>query len=165
MPLVRWTLPGLAVLLCLATITSRPVIAAGHKTSAVKIYLVNIHGKGLSCGGGLVSVVRRIPPTRAPLTAALRQLLANRHPCGEAGPCSAFANSRLTIRRVAVVHGVAVIHFSGALYLGGVCDAPRVRGQLRATALQFPAVHTVSVYINGRPLDRVLSPRGNRGRS
>jgi hypothetical protein len=134
------------------SVTSRAV-------TSIRIYLVNINGKGLGCGGGLVGVTRRVTPTSTPLTVALRLLLANRHVCGGAGLCSAFSRSQLRIRSAAVVRGTAVIHLTGRLRLGGVCDNPRVRGQLRATALQFSTVHAVSVFVNNVPLDRVLSQR------
>jgi hypothetical protein len=41
--------------------------------------------------------------------------------------------------------------------LGGVCDSPRVQAQLEEIALQFSTVNSVAVFINGEPLDQVLS--------
>jgi hypothetical protein len=49
---------------------------------------------------------------------------------------------------------------SGDLSLGGVCDTPRLRQQLRQTLLQFPQVDQVELFINGEPLEDVLSAAG-----
>jgi hypothetical protein len=144
---------------CGATMAPMRAFATPGAVTSVRIYLVNINGKGLGCGGGLVSVMRHIAPTGSPLTAALRLLLAERHACGGRGLCTAFSRSQLRIGRVAVARGTATIRLNGTLRLGGVCDSPRVRGQLRATALQFPTVHAVAIFVNNVPLDRVLSER------
>jgi hypothetical protein len=41
-----------------------------------------------------------------------------------------------------------------------VCDNPRVEGQLTAIALQFSTVKSVSIYINGTPLAKLLDLKG-----
>jgi hypothetical protein len=51
-------------------------------------------------------------------------------------------------------------NLSGTMMLGGVCDNPRVEAQLEETALQFPTVSQVSVFVNSRPLEEVLSLKG-----
>ena len=43
--------------------------------------------------------------------------------------------------------------------LGGVCDNPRVEGQIRKTAEQFSSVQNVEIYLNGKPLQESLSGR------
>ncbi|HEX8919773.1 MAG TPA: hypothetical protein VF898_14815 [Chloroflexota bacterium] len=58
---------------------------------------------------------------------------------------------------MSVIREKATIHLTGKLYLGEVCDIPRVRGQLATTALQFPSMHAVHIYVNNFPLSRVLS--------
>lgn len=82
---------------------------------------------------------------------------SDRRPCGRSGLCSAFSRSHLQVQSVSVVMEKATIHLTGKLYLGGVCDIPRVRGQLTSTALQFPSVHAVHIYVNSFPLSRDLS--------
>ena len=44
--------------------------------------------------------------------------------------------------------------------LGGVCDDPRIKAQLEESALQFNTVDKASVFINGVPLDQLLSGQG-----
>lgn len=56
--------------------------------------------------------------------------------------------------------GVFRVVLSGRLELGGVCDVPRLRAQLTATATQFDDVDEVELYLGDEPLDAVLSQRG-----
>lgn len=149
-----------------------PVVASARsdarrsdQTSSVRVYLIAIGDRGragakIGCGDSVVGVTRTIAPTRAPLAAALRLTLANhRRQYGESGLYNALYQSRLTLKRVAVVNGTATVRLAGTLRLGGVCDAPRVRAQLRRPALQFRTVHRVSISVNGVPLSRALSSR------
>jgi hypothetical protein len=69
---------------------------------------------------------------------------------------NALYRSKLTLESVSIENREAIIRLSGTLTLGGVCDEPRVRAQLRETALQYATVDRVSIFINGTPLDEVL---------
>jgi hypothetical protein len=73
---------------------------------------------------------------------------------------NALYRSDLTVDEVALDGDRAVIALSGTLRLGGACDAPRVKEQIRETALHFQAVTEVDVSINGAPLEEALSARG-----
>jgi hypothetical protein len=44
--------------------------------------------------------------------------------------------------------------------MGGECDTPRVQAQLEQTILQFPTVTEAAIFINGKPLQDVLSLKG-----
>jgi hypothetical protein len=44
--------------------------------------------------------------------------------------------------------------------LGGVCDNPRVEAQIEETALQFATVSEVAVFVNGKPLEEIISLKG-----
>ncbi len=49
---------------------------------------------------------------------------------------------------------VAKLYLTGSMgSIGGVCDEPRVIEQINSTALQFPQVKTVEVYLNGKLFD------------
>ena len=61
---------------------------------------------------------------------------------------------------VTLEDGEAVVNLSGTLMLGGVCDNPRVETQLEETALQFSTVSRVSLFVNGVPLEDLLSGDG-----
>jgi len=131
--------------------------------SQVKIYLVALEDQGQSgqeigCGDSLVPVEMQVTPTRAPLTAALRELLAIKtETYGESGLYDSLYRSNLTVQSVAIVDRTAIIRLTGEVQLGGECDNPRFEGQIVATALQFSTVDAVQVFINGQPMADVLS--------
>jgi hypothetical protein len=138
---------------------------APRTTASVKFYLVAIgdngrFGKKVGCGDSLVAVTRPIAPTEAPLSAALWLLLSDHHRFyGQSGLYNALYQSRLAIGRIGIKNGRAIIHLTGRLRLGGVCDDPRVAGQLKRTAFQFSTVHSVAIFINSVPLKRLLSEK------
>ena len=141
--------------------TAQPTASAG--LDRVNIYLVavednGVSGKKIGCGDSLVPVEVRIATTPGVLRAALNELfkLEGQEYYGESGLYNALYQSQLSITDVAVVDGEARIFLTGYLVLGGVCDNPRVEEQLKAIALQFNTVNSVSVYINGEPLGKLL---------
>lgn len=139
--------------------------APAHRSATVKIYLVALDdagksGEAIGCGDSIVAVTRELPATKTPLTDALRDLLSLHDPSyGQSGLYNALAASTLRVERVGITNGIATVELSGALALGGACDAPRVAAQLRHTILQFATVHDVRIFIDGRALDTVLSGR------
>jgi hypothetical protein len=144
----------------------RPVMISTNKTTTVRIFLVAIgdngkSGRKIGCGDSLVAVTRRVAPTAAPLSAALRLLLADHHRFyGQSGLYNALYQSRLRLQKATVVNGRATIYLVGKLQLGGVCDDPRVGAQLRRTAYQFPTMHSVVIFVNNVPLKKRLSEIG-----
>jgi hypothetical protein len=147
----------------LATPTSVP--AAG--TMKIKLFFVALEdngksGKKIGCNDSIVAVERAIPQTQGVLTAALKELLSIRERrIGDAGLYNALAQANLTIDAIAVIDGKALINLSGTLGLSGVCDDPRVQAQLEELALQFATVKQVSITLNGIPLEKALSGKGN----
>jgi Sporulation and spore germination len=146
------------------TKVSTPVPAGGG-TTQVKIFLIAIGDNGVSgpkigCGDSAVGAVRVIPPTQAPLTAALNELLSlHDRNYGQSGLYNSLYQSHLQLQSVAIVDGVANIKLTGTLTLGGVCDDPRVDAQITNTALQFSTVHSVNTTLNGKPLKDILSEK------
>lgn len=146
------------------TPTRTPTLPAG--TMRVKLFFVAINdngvaGKKIGCGDSIVAVDRFIPTTIAPLTAALRELfsLTDRN-YGSSGLYNALYQSKLKIDSIAIVNTRATIRLSGSLMLNGVCDNPRVQAQLEPIALQFSTVSSVSIFLNGIPLQQALSEKG-----
>ncbi len=131
--------------------------------SQVNLYLIAVgdagaQGRPIGCDDSLVAVRIDIPPTTTPLTAAYQRLLAlNAREFGESGFYNALYQSDLQLQSATVENGTATVRLTGTLRLGGVCDNPRVEAQLEETALQFPTVDRVNVFINGEPLEDVLS--------
>jgi hypothetical protein len=146
-------------------IPSAPETAQGPKM--VEIYLIaledqGVSGKSVGCGDSAVPVQVQIPPTQGVLRAALDALLALKTQYyGQSGLYNALYQSDLHVESVNIQNGEAIVKLAGTLTQGGECDSPRVQAQLEETVLQFSTVSKASIFINGKPLEEVLSLRGN----
>jgi hypothetical protein len=139
---------------------STPTPTAGAGADTVKVALIASGDGTLGCGDGVVLVDRRIAPSRAPLTTAIRELLSIKdRSYWQSGLINALYLSELEIEGVTVVQGKATIRLKGHLALSGVCDVPRVAAQLEATARQFASVQDVAIFLNGTPLSEAWSLR------
>jgi hypothetical protein len=130
----------------------------------VKIFMIALEDKGQSgpeigCGDSLVAVDREIPLTKAPLTAAMTELLSvHDQYYGQSGFYNALYQSDLQVENITIdEQGLANIYLTGTYALGGVCDGPRFEAQLIETARQFSTVKEVSIFVNGKPLKEILS--------
>ncbi len=146
------------------TTARAPVPSPGMMT--VKLFLVALNdngksGKMIGCQDSVVAVDRAIPETSAPLTAALNQLLSiHTQYYGQSGLYNALYQSNLKLSGVSITSGKAIINLTGTYSLGGVCDGPRFIAQIQETALQFSTVQEVAVFLNGKPIDVILSGKG-----
>lgn len=153
--------PPTPVLPTATTVPPNPT-AAGQ---TVKIFLIALEDNGQSgtlvgCGDSAIPVTVTIPRTQAVLRAALEKLLSAKEQFyGESGLYNALYQSDLQLRSVTIDQGKAIIHLTGTLMLGGVCDNPRVEAQIEQTALQFSTVNDVAVFINDTPLEEILSQK------
>ncbi len=136
--------------------------AADQPVTSVAVYVVALGQGQVGCGDALRAVLRPVPATTQPWQAAIEALLAlDDASVAAVGLYDALAQSDLRAESVEVdAQGTALVRLSGALRLGGGCDAPRIAAQLEQTALQFPAVRRVEVFVNDEPLDALLSARG-----
>jgi len=129
----------------------------------VKIILIALEDNGqagtlVGCGDSAIPITVAIPPTQGVLRAALEKLFSAKNQFyGEAGYYNALYQSDLQVTDVTIEQGKAIIHLTGSVTLGGVCDAPRVEAQIEQTALQFSTINEVTVFINDVPLEDVLS--------
>jgi len=161
-PTATITIPSLTPVLSTAT-QVRPTSTAVQQT--VKIFLIALEDNGQSgilvgCGDSAVPVTVIIPRTQGVLKAALEKLLSIKEQYyGESGLYNALYQSDLKLKSVTIDQGKAVIHLTGKVMLGGVCDAPRFEAQIKQTALQFSTVSDVEVFINDIPLEDVLSQK------
>ncbi len=139
-----------------------PTPLSSQKQS-ISIYLIAVGDDGkkgpkIGCGDSVVEVKKEISETKEILRASLSELLSLHDTTYEEGKLyNAIAASSLSIEKIVIQNGVADIYLTGSLSLGGVCDSPRVEEQLKATALQFPSIKTANFYLNGIPLNEVLS--------
>lgn len=134
-------------------------------TTEVKIYLVALgdngkNGKKVGCEDSLVPVTRKVPATAAPLKAAILELLADRDPDKKEIDLNLGNYWRgMQLKSVSIEKGTALIHLTGETpRVAGICDYPRITEQIIETAKQFPTVKKVKVFINGKPMDKVISP-------
>lgn len=148
------------------SVTQSPEISSTpdeNTKQRVNVFLVAVDDNGKSgtrigCGDSLIPVIREIIPTQAVLQVALTELFSlNDQYFGESGLYNALYRSDLQVDSAVIEDEQATIRLSGQLSLGGVCDNPRVEGQIKATATQFSSVKTVEIFLNGRPLSEALS--------
>jgi len=150
------------------TLAKSETISTGRAAGVqeVKLFLIAVDdagrsGKKIGCGDSVVAVTRKLPPTRTPMKAALEELLRIPRIYGsEPELYNALHQSELRLERVSIRRNVARLNFIGRLVTGGVCDSPRVQAQIEETALQFPTVKNVRIFISGAPLSEYLSERG-----
>lgn len=129
-------------------------------TREVKVYLVAVGdagkaGRKIGCDDSLVAVTRGVRNDGAPLKAAVRELLSIPHEY-EGGLGNYWYGENLRVTSATISRGTATIRIAGRLFVAGVCDEPRIEEQIKETARQFTGVRRVNVFVNGRPLARVI---------
>lgn len=129
------------------------------------IYLVALDssdGEVIGCGDTLIPIEITLKNSAHPIQDTLYQLLIlHEQYYGQSGLYNALYQSRLVIDSVVLdSDGTALVNLSGELMLGGTCDVPRVQAQLERTVNQFESVGKVKLFLNGRPLDEILSGAG-----
>jgi len=136
-----------------------------NENNLVKVFYVLFNdegksGEAIGCGDSVVSLEKEIPATTTPLAAALTLLLSDKKQTStstQGDLMNSLYQSSLKIDSIALTDGVANIKLKGRVQLSGVCDNPRFEAQLQQTALQFKSVKEANFYINGKPLEEVLS--------
>jgi hypothetical protein len=127
------------------------------KTMKVKVYLVKVgdagkSGRKIGCDDSLYPVTRTIKATAAPLKAAIEEMLSTSNEAG-----NYWKGENLKVERAFIVKGTANIYITGnGPQVAGVCDEPRIKEQIAATARQFASVKRVIVYVNGEPLSDAI---------
>lgn len=156
--LVVWGLSGVHAPLPIVEdpiTTPTPDTSTGQAVSTtIKLALLDTAeitgGKERGCDR-IVMQEQVVPATTTPLTAALAALFAEeREQINGAFNFMTRTNDTLHFDRATVESGIAKIYLSGSLSgLAGVCDDPRAQIQIEETALQFPIVQKVEIYLNG----------------
>ena len=130
--------------------------------SSIKVALIAIADNGVSgpvigCEDSVVMV--EFPYMGGePLTEALTYLLTIKDQYyGESGLYDALYQSTLQVERVETYAGFTEVYLTGQPMMGGECDIPRVQAQLEYTALQFPDVVNINIFLNGELLAEALS--------
>ncbi len=130
-----------------------------NESRQIQVFYIALEGTGgtgetIGCNDRVAPVTVLIDTTPT-LAIAFEALILD--PRAAPGLHNALANSNLTLDSAVIENGTATVKLSGQLSLGGVCDHPRVEAQLKETALQFPSVEKVEIFINDKPLAEVLS--------
>lgn len=132
----------------------------------IKIFMIaeNDNGKSgklIGCGDSAVGVEREIPKTAGVLKAALEELLkVEGQKYGESGLYNALYQSDLKLESASIENETAIIKISGEIITSGTCDDPRFKAQIEETALQFPTVKKVEIFVNDKNLDEIFSQQG-----
>lgn len=141
-----------------STATSTPTAPPAAGTSRIELAMLDTAGTTNGAQRGcdrVVMVPITIATTTAPLTAAMRELFAL-STTSFGGYYNFIDRTRgtLSFDRATVESGTANIYLRGSLSgLAGVCDDPRTRIQIEETALQFPTVERVQLFLNGATSD------------
>ncbi len=157
----------------ISTPPSREAAPSPETQATVNLFLIALADQGKSgrmigCGDSLIPIAQQVEglkegeaaPAEAKLRAAIQALLSIKEQYyGQSGLYNALYQSDLQVDEIKIEQGTAEIQLSGMLQLGGVCDNPRVDEQLKATAHQFPEVLEVKIWINGIPLEELLSEK------
>jgi hypothetical protein len=143
-----------------------PHVMPVHAVSSVHLFFVALGDEGrrgtlIGCNDSIVPVEVQIAPTAAPLRTALEELLqVGDQTYAQTDLHNALHQSRLQVQYITIADGHASVSLTGQLLSGGVCDVPRIEAQLNQTVLQFPHIHTASVFLDGTPLEQILDVRG-----
>ena len=135
-------------------------------TTQIKLALLDTTGSGTGKPRGcdtITLVTRTIPATTTPLTAAMQALFAEKEGTQPSSQYNFIARTKSTLKfdHASVQSGTASIYLTGSLSgLAGVCDDPRAQAQIEETALQFPTVKNVQIYLNNILTPLTPSERG-----
>lgn len=164
-----WLLPlvVLAGLTCCARRDSAQGLEAGTRTSKVQVYVIALHDQdtppsqsAAGCGGNVVPLDVDLPAPAPALEGALSALLNLQQGAEARDLYNALAHSPLKIERIDRTGPEVRVYLSGYVEIGGDCDGPRIVAQLTRTALQFHDLQHARFFLDGKPLESVLSGKG-----
>ena len=142
--------------------TNKPLVVSSRKISLFFIALDDngSSGQKIGCEDSVVAVEYDLKDNSTPLKSAISKLLANHSKYyGQHKLYNSLYQSRLQLVKGTISNGNAELYLSGTISKGGICDSPRIKAQLENTALQFPEVRSVKIFINNISLDQVLSAK------
>lgn len=162
---VRWI--GLTLLVGIACCSqgSRPAeeLKATSLTDRVHVFLIDRGDSGAKapCHVKALPIEVTLPRETPALEGSLEGLLSLGRDAYDtrSGLYNALHASPLSIERLERRGPEALIRLKGYLELGDSCDGERALAQLTETALQFPDVQRVQLYLEGKPLRDVLSEK------
>ncbi len=129
--------------------------AAGRNSRPIRTNMYMISSRDTPCGSSTVAIPITVQGPRV-LTQSIQVLLDTPDP-HHPEYFTALEPHDLSNQSVAINRqGTATIRLSGSIDVGDACDAARSRAQLERTALQFPTVKRVNIFLNGEELGAAL---------
>ena len=134
-----------------------------EQTGPLTIYYVAVGDNGVSgprigCGDSLVATTTAPVRFTDQVGPSVGTLLANKsRDVGLSGLVNVLYQSTLTYLGGELNGSTITIWLSGQFMLAGVCDIPRAKAQLEYTAMAASGATSAQVFVNGRPIDEVLS--------
>ena len=134
-----------------------------EQIAPLTIYYVAIDDNGVSgpligCGDSLVATTTAPVHFTDEVRPSIEALLANKsRDVGLSGLVNVLYQSSLTYTGGELAGSTITIYLTGQFMLGGVCDIPRAKAQLEYTAMAAAGATGARVFVNGRPIDEVLS--------
>ena len=134
-----------------------------EQTGPLTIYFVAVGDNGVSgpkigCGDSLVATTTAPVRFTDQVGPSVGTLLANKsRDVGLSGLINVLYQSNLTYLGGELNGSTITIWLSGQFMLAGVCDIPRAKAQLEYTAMAASGATSAQVFVNGRPIDEVLS--------
>lgn len=164
---LRWLLPAVLLtgLTCCARSDSAQGLDAGTRTRKVRVFVIAVNDKGtagktVGCGDSAVPLELELPSPQPALQGALTALLSLDDRPQAQGLYNALAHSPLKLDRIDRSGTEVRVYLTGYVELGGECDSPRVLAQLSETALQFEDIQRAQFFLDGKPLQGLLSGKG-----
>ncbi len=146
------------------TATQEPTSAGlPEQVAPLTVYYVAIGDNGASgpmigCGDSLVATSTAPVRFTDQVGPSVGALLANKsRSVGMSGLVNVLYQSNLTYLSGELDGSTITIYLSGQFMLAGVCDIPRAKEQLEFTAMAAAGATSAQVFVNGRPIDEVLS--------
>jgi hypothetical protein len=138
----------IALLSTIGTSTLRGQAARQELQQQVRTRIYMISSRDTPCGSSTVPIPITVQGPRV-LTQSLQVLLNTPDP-HHPEYFTALEPHNLTLASVNITRqGTAEIRLRGSIAFNSPCDAARSRAQLERTALQFPTVKRVTIYLNG----------------
>lgn len=134
-----------------------------EQVAPLTIYYVAIDDNGVSgprigCGDSLVATTTAPVRFTDQVGPSVGTLLANKsRDVGLSGLVNVLYQSNLSYVGGELDGSTITIYLTGQFMLGGVCDIPRAKAQLEYTAMTAAGATSARVFVNGRPIDEVLS--------
>ena len=134
-----------------------------EQVGPLTVYYVAVGDNGISgprigCGDSLVATTTAPVRFTDQVGPSVGTLLANKNrDIGMSGLINVLYQSSLTYVAGELDGSTITIWLTGQFMLGGVCDIPRAKAQLEYTAMAASGATSAQVFVNGRPIDEVLS--------